>query len=55
MLDVLRELVRELARLLRAERRARGTRKGSRSLTCWFQALLVLAWHGVGKVVTRLL
>jgi hypothetical protein len=44
MLDVPRELVRELARLLRAERRARGTRKGSRSLTCWFQALLVLAW-----------
>lgn len=46
MLDVSRELVVEVARLLRAERRARGTRKGSRSLTCWYQALLmlVLVW-----------
>ena len=44
MLDVPRELVREVARLLRAERYSRGTRKGSRALTCWFQALLVLAW-----------
>jgi DDE superfamily endonuclease len=44
MLDVPRELVREVARLLRAERRSRGTRKGSRALTCWFQALLGLAW-----------
>jgi hypothetical protein len=44
MLDVPRELVREVACLLRAQRRARGTRKGSRVLTCWFQALMVLAW-----------
>jgi DDE superfamily endonuclease len=44
MLDVPRELVREVARLLRAERRSPGTRKGSRALTCWFQALLGLAW-----------
>lgn len=44
MLDVPRELVVEVARLLRAERRVRGTRKGSRSLTCWYQALLVLVW-----------
>jgi len=44
MLDVPRELVREVARLLRAQRRARGTRKGSRLLTCWYQALMVLAW-----------
>ncbi len=44
MLDVPRELVREVARLLRAERRSRGTRKGSRALTCWFQTLLGLAW-----------
>ena len=44
MLDVPRELVREVARLLRAERRARGTRAGSRALTCWNEALLVLAW-----------
>ena len=44
MLDVPRELVREVAKLLRAERRARGTRTGSRALTCWDEALLVLAW-----------
>src|SRR3954453_29611 len=44
MLDVPRELVREVATLLRAERCARGTRTGSRALTCWYQALLVLAW-----------
>lgn len=44
MLDVPRELVREVASLLRALRRARGTRKGCRALTCWYQALMVLAW-----------
>src|SRR3954467_4245124 len=44
MLDVPRELVAEVATLLRAERRIRGTRTGSRALTCWYQALLVLAW-----------
>jgi len=44
MLDVPRELVREVAKLLRAERRVRGTRTGSRALTCWDEALLVLAW-----------
>ena len=44
MLDVPRELVTELAKLLRAERRARGTRKGTRRLTCFKQALLVLVW-----------
>src|SRR5215207_4389411 len=37
MLDVPRELVYELAKLLRAERRARGTRKGTRLLTCFRQ------------------
>jgi hypothetical protein len=44
MLDVPRELVLELAKLLRAERRARGTRKKTRLLTCFRQALLVLVW-----------
>ncbi|GIF05979.1 hypothetical protein Asi03nite_35170 [Actinoplanes siamensis] len=44
MLDVPRELVRHLARLLAAERRARGTRTGTRALTCFYQALLVLVW-----------
>ena len=40
MLDVPRELAREVAKLLRAERRTRGTRSGS----SWNEALLVLAW-----------
>jgi hypothetical protein len=44
MLDVPRELAAELAKLLRRERRVLGTRKGARSLTCWYQAVLVLVW-----------
>src|SRR3954454_7357313 len=44
MLDVPKELVHHLARLLAAERRARGTRRGTRALTCFYQALLVLIW-----------
>src|ERR1700738_1695362 len=44
MLDVPRELVGYVSRLLVAERRARGTRRKSRALTCWKQALFVLVW-----------
>jgi hypothetical protein len=44
MLDVPRELAREVAKLLRAERRACGTRVGSMALTCWNEALMALAW-----------
>ncbi|MEV4139364.1 transposase family protein [Dactylosporangium sp. NPDC049742] len=44
MLDVPRELVAYVARLLADERRARGTRRGSRALTCWRQALFALVW-----------
>jgi hypothetical protein len=44
MVDVPRELVQYLGRLLAAERRARGTRTGTRALTCFYQALLVLVW-----------
>jgi len=44
MLDVPRELVAYVSRLLAAERRVRGTRRGSRALTCWREALFVLAW-----------
>ena len=54
MLDVPRELVRYLSRLLAAERRARGTRKGTRKLTCWYQALMVLAWFRKGEDKTLL-
>jgi hypothetical protein len=48
MLDVPRELVRHLAGLLAAERRALGTRKKTRALTCWYHALLVLVWYRNG-------
>src|SRR3954464_14580911 len=54
MLDVLRELVRYLARLLYAERQARGTRSGTRALTCFYQALLVLVWFRTGADVALL-
>jgi hypothetical protein len=44
MLDVPRELAQPVSRLLAAERRRRGTRKGSRVLTCFRQAVLGLRW-----------
>ena len=44
MLDVPRELVAKIACLLRGERRQRGTRRDSRALSCWKQALLGLVW-----------
>jgi hypothetical protein len=44
MLDVPRELAQFVGRQLRAERRRRGTRKGSRALTCFWQAVLGLRW-----------
>jgi DDE superfamily endonuclease len=44
MLDVSRDLVRFVGRLLYAERRARRTPRGSRRLTCFYQALFALAW-----------
>ena len=43
-LDVDRELVQYVARLLAAERRRRGTPKGSRALTCFWEAVLGLRW-----------
>ena len=49
MLDVPCELVQQVATWLRIERRALGTRTGSRVLTCWNPAVMVLAWfrnHG---------
>lgn len=44
MLDVPRELVGYVSRLLAAQRRTRGTRKRTRALTCWRQSLFVLVW-----------
>ena len=43
-LDVPRELVQFTAKLLAAERRHRGTPKGSRALTCFWEAVLGLRW-----------
>ncbi|WP_033774471.1 transposase family protein [Salinispora mooreana] len=42
MVDVPRELVRHLARLLYAQGQACGTRPGTRALTCYHQALMML-------------
>ncbi|SEP54550.1 transposase family protein [Amycolatopsis saalfeldensis] len=54
MLDVSRELAQYLSRLLRAERRRRGTRKNSRVLTCFRQAVLGLRWFRQDADVTAL-
>jgi hypothetical protein len=43
-LDVSRELVQFVARLLLAERHRRGTPRGSRALSCFWQAVLMLRW-----------
>ena len=43
-LDVPRELVWFVARLLLAERHRRGTPRGSRALTCFWQAVVGLRW-----------
>ncbi len=43
-LDVPRELVWFVAKLLLAEQRRRGTPRGSRALTCFWQAVLGLRW-----------
>jgi hypothetical protein len=43
-LDVPRELVWFVARLLLAERRRRGTPRGSRALSCFWQAVLGVRW-----------
>jgi hypothetical protein len=54
MLDVPRELVRHLAQLLAAERRVLGTRRGTRALTCFYQALLILVWFRKAEDATLL-
>lgn len=54
MLDVPRELAQYLSGLLRAERRRRGTRKNSRALTCFRQAVLGLRWFRQDVDVTAL-
>jgi hypothetical protein len=44
MLDVPRELILFVSGLLAARRREIGTRKGTRKLGCYRQALFALAW-----------
>ncbi|MEV5501609.1 transposase family protein [Nonomuraea fuscirosea] len=54
MLDVSRALVHHVARSLRDERRRVGTPKGSRALTPFWQAVLILRWfrgeHDIPKL-----
>lgn len=54
MLDVPRELLIYVARLLRAHRRELGTRNGTRLLTCYKQALFAIAWFRDKTDVSRL-
>jgi hypothetical protein len=54
MLDVPRELAEYLSRLLHTERCRRGTRKNSRALTCFRQAVLGLRWFRQGADVAAL-
>jgi hypothetical protein len=54
MLDVPPELVRFVAGLLCAHRRELGTRKGTRILTCWYQAVFALAWFRGRAGIPRL-
>src|SRR5689334_6554931 len=54
MLDVPRELVQYVGRLLHAERRRRGTRKGGRALTCFYQAVFALRWFRDSRDIAAL-
>ncbi|MEJ2852442.1 MULTISPECIES: hypothetical protein [unclassified Saccharothrix] len=53
-LDVPREPALYPSRLLRAERRRCGTRKGARALTCSRHAVLVLRWSRQNTDITAL-
>ena len=53
-LDVPRELVLFVSRLLARHRREIGTRKGTRSLGCYRQAQIVLAWYRDKADIPRL-
>ncbi len=53
-LDVPGELVLFVSRLLARRRKATGTRKGTRSLGCYRQALFVLAWYRDKTDIPRL-
>jgi hypothetical protein len=54
MLDVPRELIWFVSRLLAARRRQIGTRKGTRRLGCYKQAVFALAWFRDKSDIPRL-
>lgn len=54
ILDVPRELVSYVSNLLRSERRRRGTRKGTRRRTTWWQAIYGLVWFRDGGDIPKL-
>ncbi len=54
MLDVPVQLVLFVARLLAAHRREIGTRRGTRALGCWRQAVFALAWFRDRPDIARL-
>lgn len=54
MLDVPRELAQYVSRLAAAERRRRETRRHSRALSCFRQAVLGLRWFRQGADITAL-
>jgi hypothetical protein len=54
MLDVSRALVQYLGQLLQVERRERGTRRRSRALTCFQQAVFGLRWFRENRDVPAL-
>lgn len=54
MLDVPRALAQYLGRLLRAERRELGTRRRSRALTCFQQAVFGLRWFRENRDIAAL-
>jgi hypothetical protein len=54
MLDVPRDLLLYVSHLLDQERARRGTRRGARLLTCYKQAMFVLAWFRDRPDVERL-
>ena len=54
MLDVPRALAQYVGRLLGAERRARRTRRDSRALTCFGQAVFALRWFRDSHDITAL-
>ncbi|MEO3876804.1 transposase family protein, partial [Nonomuraea sp. B12E4] len=54
ILDVPRETVSYVSKLLRAERKRKGTRKGTRALTCWWEAVFGLVWMRNGGDIRQL-